>query len=589
MAPNWRARTLVLSLWSVVLLSLASCGGGSEPPTGPDVPDVQVASVTVTPEELDLTVGETRQLTATPRDQSGAALVGPSIAWASTEEAVASVSTTGLVTAIGEGSTTITASSGGKSGSATVAITFVPVAPVASVSVLPGELSLLAGDSRQLTATPKDELGNPLTGRSITWTTTDPSVAAVSSSGIVTAMGPGTASVAATSDGKSGNAVVSVSVLTFESFAAGGAHTCALTPSGGAYCWGRGESGQLGVPVPAATCPTDGGPMPCSRVPVAVNGGVAFAQLAGGGAHTCGLTSDGSAYCWGANGRGQLGDNSTANRDAPIAVATDLKFASIDAGAQHTCGLTSTGIGYCWGRNDRGQLGDGTTDTRLVPAAVTGSLGFQLIAAGGFSIGHTCALTDGGKAYCWGDNERGQLGNGSGGFGREDLDPHPAPAPVADAPTFVSLTAGLGRHTCGLTGAGSAYCWGENPFGALGDGSTGDRAAPVQVSGGLAFEQVVAGGFLGHTCGLTSAGPAYCWGDNSVGQVGDNSTLDRLEPSAVFDGARLSFTILDAGFRHTCGLASGGALYCWGSGGAGQLGTNSTDPATVPTKVVGQP
>jgi alpha-tubulin suppressor-like RCC1 family protein len=272
---------------------------------------------------------------------------------------------------------------------------------------------------------------------------------------------------------------------------------------------------------------------------------------------------------------------------APVPVATDLKFVSIQAGASHTCALTSDGTAYCWGANDRGQLGDGTTNARLVPQAVTGGHTFRLITAGGFDIGHTCALTEQGEAYCWGDNERGQLGNGSGGFGQEDLDPHPVPAPVVGAPNFASLTAGLGRHTCGFTDAGAAYCWGENPFGALGDGSEGDRASPGPVSGGLAFVQLVAGGFLGHTCGLIAGGTAYCWGDNERGQVGDNSTADRLEPALVFGG--LSFTTLDAGFRHTCGLATTGALYCWGSNGAGQLGTNSTTHATVPTKVAGQP
>jgi alpha-tubulin suppressor-like RCC1 family protein len=265
----------------------------------------------------------------------------------------------------------------------------------------------------------------------------------------------------------------------------------------------------------------------------------------------------------------------------PVAVSGGLRFASIDAGVSHTCGVTSSGTAYCWGRNDRGQLGDGTTTTRLVPVAVSGGLTFQLVTAGGFDIGHTCGLTSAGAALCWGDNERGQLGSGT-----SDVTAHPAPAQVSGGFTFTTLTAGLGRHTCGLTGTGAAYCWGENTFGGLGNGSTTDSPVPTAVSGGLAYAQLRAGGFIGHTCGLTSSGAALCWGENERGQVGDDSTLDKLTPSAV--AGALTFSSLDAGFRHTCGRASGGAVYCWGSGAAGQLGTNSTSQSAVPAKVFGQ-
>jgi len=466
--------------------------------------------------------------------------------------------------------------------------TTAPPPPVASVTVSPAGPSVVVGQSQQLTATLRDQSGNALAGRSVVWESGGELVATVSTTGMVTGVAAGSATVTATSEGKTGNATVSVipapviSTVTFASVAAGGAHTCALSASGAAYCWGRGESGQLGVPVPTRTCPTDGGPFPCSPVPVPVQGGLAFTQLAGGGAHTCGLTSDGTAYCWGSGESGQLGAGPSASREAPVAVATGLRFASIDAGAQHTCALTSEGTAYCWGRNDRGQLGDGTTTARSGPVAVTGGHTFRSIAAGGFSIGHTCALTTGGDPYCWGDNERGQLGNG-----QSDVTAHPEPARVIGAFTFAALTAGLGRHTCGLTGTGAAYCWGDNGFGALGNGSPAASPVPVGVRGGLVLTQLIAGGFIGHTCGLTAAGTAHCWGDNEVGQVGDGSTVDRLEPSAVAGG--LSFSSLDAGFRHSCGRATNGAVYCWGSGGAGQLGINSTNPALSPTKVVGQP
>ena len=459
--------------------------------------------------------------------------------------------------------------------------------PVASVTVSPSELSLVLGQSQpqQLTAIPRDQGGIQLVGRSVTWATSAPAVATVSTAGMVTGVAWGSATITATSEGKSGTATVSVAEPGFASVTTGGAHTCALTASGQAHCWGRGESGQLGVPVPTTSCTTDSGPSPCSMVPVAVRGGLVFAQLAGGGAHTCGLTSDGTPHCWGSNANGQLGDNSTTNRDAPVAVATALKFVRIDAGAQHTCALTSDGRAFCWGRNNRGQLGDGTTTLRSAPVAVIGGHTMQRIAAGGLSFGHTCALVTGGDLYCWGDNERGQLGIGTGGT-VADLTPHPEPTKVGGGLTFTAVTAGLGRHTCGLTTTGGAYCWGENAFGALGDGSFQRSAVPVLVRGGLVLAQVVAGGFIGHTCGLTASGTAHCWGENEVGQIGDGSTVDRVEPSAVTGG--LSFTSLDAGSRHTCGRATKGGVYCWGSGGAGQLGINSTNMTAVPTKVAGQ-
>jgi alpha-tubulin suppressor-like RCC1 family protein len=316
-------------------------------------------------------------------------------------------------------------------------------------------------------------------------------------------------------------------------------------------------------------------------VPVPVGGGLTFVTVAGGAAHTCALAVDGAAFCWGNNAYGQLGDGSTTNRNVPVAVAGGLRFASIDAGASQTCALTSGGTVYCWGRNDRGQLGNGTTSRSTVPVAVAGSLTFQLIAAGGFMVGHTCALTNQ-QAYCWGDNERGQLGNGT-----KDINPHPLPAPVSGGLLFERLTAGLGRHSCGLTAAGAAHCWGENTYGALGNRARRDSAIPVKVAGKHTFEQLVAGGFIGHTCAATAAGAAYCWGENEKGQIGDGTTADRSVPKAVAGG--LTFLTIDAGFRHTCGRASTGTVYCWGSSGAGQLGNGTNSMSTVPAKVSGQP
>jgi alpha-tubulin suppressor-like RCC1 family protein len=460
-----------------------------------------------------------------------------------------------------------------------------PQVAVASVTVGPSPSPMTPGDLRKLTATVRDAAGNVLSGRTVTWATTNSSVATVVA-GDVQAVAAGAATITATSESKSGSVEVTVNALTTVSFASvvtGGAHSCALTASGAAYCWGRGESGQLGVPSPTTGCPLDSGSFPCSLTPQAVRGGVVFGRLTGGGAHSCGLTSDGSAYCWGSNTSGQLGDNSTTARDLPVPVAGALRFTSIDAGTEHTCGLTAENAAYCWGRNDRGQLGDGTTSLRTVPTRVSGNVSFEFITAGGFRFGHTCALTGSGQAYCWGDNERGQLGIGS-----VDIGPHPLPATVMGGVPFVELSAGLGRHTCGRTSSGIAHCWGENPFGALGNGSTTNSPVPVQVTGVSTFGQLAVGGFIGHTCAIADGGTAvYCWGDNEVGAIGDGTTEDRFVPTKVVGG--LSWTSLDSGFRHTCGRTTSGVLYCWGSNGAGQLGTNSTSPSSVPSKVVGQP
>ena len=451
---------------------------------------------------------------------------------------------------------------------------------VVSVTVSPNVVTILVGGSQQLTA--RDQAGRTLIGSAVTWASSATAVASVSPAGLVTGLADGPATITATAQGKSGTAavtVVSPISLAFASVTTGGAHTCGLTTSGAAYCWGRGEAGQIGVASPASVCPIDGRNFPCSLVPVAVQGGLTFARLDAGGSHVCGLTSAGTGYCWGSNAAGQLGDNSLIDRSTPVPVAGGLTFATVAAGVFHTCGLTTAGTAHCWGANDRGQLGDGTNTNRSTPGAVTGGHSFVTITAGGFTSGQTCGLTGSGAAYCWGENSDGQLG-----IGTADVAAHPVPAPVSGGIAFASISAGLGSHTCALTPAGSAYCWGENAFGALGDGSAFQRQAPVAVTGGIVFAQIVAGGFIGHTCGRTASGQGYCWGENEVGAIGDGSLVDRLAPSAI--AGQHSFSSLDAGFRHTCGLVGTG-LYCWGSNRAGQLGVNSVVTQMAPTRVAG--
>jgi alpha-tubulin suppressor-like RCC1 family protein len=427
------------------------------------------------------------------------------------------------------------------------------------VDVTPASEILTLAETRQFRAVAKDGEGNTVAGQMFTWSSSDQRVAAVDGKGLVTAVGSGEATITAEANGVPGNAVVTVVVIA--SVSAGQLYTCALTTGGIAYCWGGNVYGQLGS-----------GTATVRYTPVPIAGGLSFASLTAGTSHTCGVTIGGTAHCWGYNPGGQLGDGTTTNRYTPVPVANGLSFASLTAGNAHTCGLTTAGTAYCWGRNGSGQLGDGTTVDRTTPVPVANGLSFASLTAGG---GHTCGLTTAGTAYCWGYNFAGQLGDGT------TVD-RTTPALVTRGLSFASLAAGYG-HTCGVTTSGSAYCWGSNGEGQLADGTHVDRTTPEPVRGGLSFAPVIAGG-LEHTCGVTTGGSAYCWGDNDHGQLGDGTDLDRfITPVPVAGG--LSFASLTAGTGHTCGVTGAGSLYCWGDNGHGRLGDGTTTNRYIPVSV----
>ena len=348
----------------------------------------------------------------------------------------------------------------------------------------------------------------------------------------------------------------------FIAVSAGSSHTCGVTAAGTAYCWGENPFGQLGD----GTTTERLTPAPVAEV-------ASFVDVSALGArHTCGLTAAGAAYCWGQNQYGQLGDGSTTSRLTPVPVAGGLSFVALSAGTLHTCGVTAAGAAYCWGGNTNGQLGDEPVQPsdRLTPSPVAGGLTFASVSARRF---YSCGVTVEGAAYCWGDNEDGQLGDGT-------TDQRLTPARVAGSVNFTSLSAG-GLHTCGLTAPGVVYCWGSNPFGQLGDGTTTQRSTPVQVASQVSFTAVSAGGSA--TCGLAAAGATYCWGDNGFGQLGEGTTTQQMTPVPV--AGELSFAVLSAGGSHACGLAAAGIAYCWGSNRFGALGDGTTTDRHMPTRV----
>lgn len=354
-------------------------------------------------------------------------------------------------------------------------------------------------------------------------------------------------------------------------FDAGQTHACGITSGGQAWCWGRNAMGQLGDSSAAAT-----------TVAVAVyQPGITFAQITGGKDHTCAVDTGGQAYCWGANADGRLGDSTFVLPLAPSAVLPlgGIVFTTLSAGGQHTCGLDGSGQAYCWGSNSYAQIGDSTKTFRYGPVAVHQPAGVSFIAIQAADK-HTCALASTGQAYCWGYGGAGAVGNNSLLGSRIPVAVQ-QPAGV----TFASIATEY-DHTCAVTSAGQAYCWGNNFDSQLGDGTTTTRKVPVAVSQpvGVTFTQVLTGGT--YTCGLDSTGQTYCWGGNLSGQLGNGTTTASSAPVAVSQPAGVTFTRISSGSSHTCGLDTVGQTWCWGINNFAQLGDGSTTRRLTPVAVV---
>jgi alpha-tubulin suppressor-like RCC1 family protein len=314
-------------------------------------------------------------------------------------------------------------------------------------------------------------------------------------------------------------------------------------------------------------------------LPVAVLGGLRFRNVTAGGAHTCGVTTDDRVYCWGWNFSGQLGVGTDRGPEIcgydacstrPVAVAGGLRFRSVSAGDYYTCGVTTGDRAYCWGDNMEGQLGNGTTTTTLSPVPVAGGRAFRQVDAGG---NHTCGVTTSNAAFCWGWNRYGQLGDST------EVARRLRPSRVAGGRQFRQLDAAQ-FHTCAVTTTNRAYCWGSGREGQLGNGKTYLSFWPRAVAGGLYFKRVSTGVF--HSCGQTTTNRAYCWGDP---WLGDGTTEQRLKPVAVTGG--LLFSQLDAGGQHTCGKTAAAEAYCWGDNTYGQLGDGTIETRLTPTPVAG--
>ncbi|MFN0181833.1 MAG: Ig-like domain-containing protein [Gemmatimonadales bacterium] len=374
--------------------------------------------------------------------------------------------------------------------------------------------------------------------------------------------------------------------ITFETIAAGGRSSCGIDDGGVLYCWGFNGDGQLGL----GAGPIGSGPVFTFPQAVATSTAQTFMSMNGGQYHHCAVTFSHVGYCWGDNNNGQLGINAPVRSSPqPTLIFTGIPFASVSSGRSHSCGLTIGGRAWCWGSNERGQLGgnvdiDTTLNTvKLVPTLAPAQVGsqidgkffavydFKTVVAGGV---HSCGIQPGGAVRCWGLGREGQLGNGTNSVDEYD------PRLVSTGVAMDSITAGF-KHSCSLSQAGAAFCWGDNIDGQLGNGSNIGANTPSSVSGGLVFTQLAAG--YGHTCGIAAGGQAYCWGRNDRGQLGIGSNTPSNAPAAVAGG--LTFRTISAGDLSTCGVTTSNVAYCWGDNEYGALGDGTQVHRSVPAKV----
>jgi alpha-tubulin suppressor-like RCC1 family protein len=347
----------------------------------------------------------------------------------------------------------------------------------------------------------------------------------------------------------------------------GGAHTCMLMASGGVRCWGDNRYGQLG----------DGTKIPTS-VPVEVKGlGEKVVSVEAGGNQTCALTASGGVKCWGLNASGELGDGTREDSLTPVdVIGLGSGVVSVSITGSRACALTAAGSVKCWGLNWYGQE-NGETNFSSTPTELP-SLSSE-VSAIAVGYNHSCALMTKGGVKCWGFNSLGQLGDGSTKEGSA------VPVDVVGLDSRITAISLGTNHACVLTDSGGVKCWGDNNWGQLGDGTRQASNIPVDVAGLSSGVLAVSAG-SGQSCTLMASGEVKCWGFNRSGNLGDGTTENRLTPVNVI-GLDSKVVAISPGGDHTCALEASGGVKCWGENQLGQLGDGVPPIRMTPADVIG--
>lgn len=325
----------------------------------------------------------------------------------------------------------------------------------------------------------------------------------------------------------------------------------------------------------------------CSQLLIEAVPDIAWRQASVGHDASCAATADGEAYCWSNLAFTHLPYDSLAPPHVAVPVPGLATVSELVAARESFCAILPDGSARCWGYSAYGRLGTGLADTlEAEPLPMGGGLRFAAVALAEY---RGCGLELAGRAHCWGLSQEGWLGVSPAalvpcGINRESQCA-PEPSQLVDAPTFAAITV-ADHHACGLTPEGRAYCWGNNGAGMLGNGTSGASSSPVPAGGDLRFRSVEAGGHF--TCGLALDGRAFCWGNHNDGQLGtpwrpahDDPRCNQYGPCSVEPvrvAGELRFTALAAGDEHACAITADGRLYCWGSNFSGELGIAGRAP-----------
>jgi alpha-tubulin suppressor-like RCC1 family protein len=403
------------------------------------------------------------------------------------------------------------------------------------------------------------------------------------------------------------------SITSWLKISAGRTHTCAIASNNNGYCWGSNTYGGLGngtnndsnVPVPVYT----GG----------VLSGLTLKDIKAGNLMTCAIASNDNAYCWGYNYQGNLGANynSPTSSNVPVAVYTAgalsgktiKSIATSSSYGFQSCAIASDNKAYCWGANGSGELGDNTIVNKYAPVAVNTSVMSGTVTAITVGDSHTCAISNG-IDYCWGLNDPNS--NQTYGYVGVNTTADHYTTPIAvytggvmNGQTIIAVSAGK-QQTCAASST-AAYCWGLDWDGELGNNAVTNTIAPVAVyaSGVLSGKTIttITSG-AGHSCVIAN-GNAYCWGWATDGELGTNSVMGiscnptypystygwscssvpvAVDTTGVLSGKTI--TAITAGTSHTCTIASNSMIYCWGGNGSGQLGDGTNSQKNTPVAIV---